>query len=69
MFHHDTESRLLLARERADLLASEMRAGAGTATLGEARRRAGAALLAVVDAPRGADGQRRSVSPLHSYSR
>ena len=29
MFQHDTESRLLLARERAHLLASEMRAGAG----------------------------------------
>ena len=29
MFHHDTESRLLLARERAELLANEMLAAAG----------------------------------------
>lgn len=33
MFHHDTESQLLLTRERADLLANEMRAAAAGAHL------------------------------------
>ena len=34
MFQHDTESRQLLARERAELLASEMRAGAAASLRG-----------------------------------
>ena len=33
MIHHDTESRLLLARERADLLANAMRAASVEAGL------------------------------------
>jgi hypothetical protein len=33
MMHHDTESRLLLARERADLLANEMLAASAGADL------------------------------------
>jgi hypothetical protein len=39
MLHHDTESRLLLAREHADLLANEMLAASlGTALRGLTRQ-------------------------------
>ena len=40
MFHHDTESRLLLARERVELLASEMRVTAGDLARRPSERRA-----------------------------
>jgi hypothetical protein len=40
MFHHDTESRLLLARERAELLANDRWAGPlETESLGDSARR------------------------------